>query len=115
VSALSPADLAVLDLLRHDRDECGDGVSLAEIEQAGSTRWPGGILNRLRAAGFVWGRTPRFLYQLGFGNDTESGCGNPHPPGEAVSFTPGDADSAPALSAELTLFPSPPSVYREAA
>lgn len=61
---MSLRELAVLDLLRVDRDECGVGVLCGDVARVGGTRWPEGVVHRLRAHGFVIGeRAGRF--QLG--------------------------------------------------
>ncbi|MCW3019357.1 MAG: hypothetical protein JWN10_1665 [Solirubrobacterales bacterium] len=52
---LQQRDLDVLEALRHDRDECGDGVEIKEVARLGATRWPDRVIKRLRAHGFVIG------------------------------------------------------------
>jgi hypothetical protein len=52
---LQQRDVDVLDALRQDRDDCGEGVHLSEIARLGATRWPDRVIKRLRAHGFVIG------------------------------------------------------------
>lgn len=53
--SLQQRDLDVLEALRQDRDECGDGVPLSEVARLGATRWPERVIRRLHSAGFVIG------------------------------------------------------------
>jgi hypothetical protein len=48
---LQQRDLDVLEALCEDRAECGQGLTRAELEQVGGTRWPHRCLRRLREAG----------------------------------------------------------------
>jgi hypothetical protein len=48
---LQQRDVDVLEALCEDRAECGQGLTRAELEQVGGTRWPHHCLRRLREAG----------------------------------------------------------------
>lgn len=61
---LDSRELAVLRLLREDRDRGGDGVEREDIIRAAGTRWPESLLRRLHRAGYVVAEDDG-RYQLG--------------------------------------------------
>ena len=62
---LSTGDLAVLEMLKTDRDGDAQGVPRETVELAGGTRFPGSSMGRLRAHGYVIGVTADERYELG--------------------------------------------------
>jgi hypothetical protein len=48
---LQQRDFDVLEALCEDRSECGRGLTRADLEGVGATRWPHRCLRRLREAG----------------------------------------------------------------
>lgn len=123
VCVLSPRDQPVLDALRVDRDASGPGVSRAEVESLGATRYPGALIVRLRKHGCVIGLVED-RYQLGAERDVErtastssrpaNGAGTPRLESDAGLIPRASADGS--LDAtQPTLFGSASSHYREAA
>jgi hypothetical protein len=80
---LSSGDLAVLELLLEDRDGDAQGVPREAVELAGGTRFPGSLMGRLRAHGYVIGVTTGERYELGHAEPASTrapGVGRPSPP-----------------------------------
>ena len=115
---MSPREQAVLDALRKDRDESGPGLSKMTVGRIGNTRFADGVIDRLCREGYPIGVVGG-LYQLGEEQASTEALSS----GEAAQVSEAGlsrlredqtGDSA-SVSADLTLFPSGSSHYREAA
>jgi hypothetical protein len=114
---LTPRELAVLEVLRADREACGDGVSRGEVAQIAQTRWPAGVVGRLVAHGFRVGEL-RGRYELGHEEPVlVAGSTGASDGGRSAFGAFGQSSGAPVDSARPRLFDlcSPYGPAREAA
>jgi hypothetical protein len=118
---MTPRDLAVLDALRQDRDDCGPGLSKAIVEEVGATRFADGLIDRLCRQRYPIGVVGG-LFQLGEESDIERAADTaalPTTADEGILVRGASSSVSGSLDAtQPTLFPSGSSHYdteREAA
>lgn len=104
MSVVDLRDQQVLDALRCDRDECGEGLPLEEIATIGGTRYPRSVIRRLNRDGYQVGESARGLFQLGHvepdlaASTGASGSESADPPSVSLQSAPGaPVDVAPRL------------------
>jgi hypothetical protein len=73
IEGLTLADEQGLEALRTDRDECGPGLTLGELQHTTGRRHLKGFFARLHAEGYLVGETADGRFQLGHTERTTGG------------------------------------------